>query len=129
MGNKVTNSVGAGILTGSNNLIQGNHVSESGNAGIGTEGSNNIILDNQVTSNALWGIAIHHTTATENLVQGNEVTENGWRGIDVDYGATNNIIRDNKALDNGEFDLFDWSYPPGPLVNTWEDNIYDTSNF
>jgi parallel beta-helix repeat protein len=86
--------------------------------------------DNRVLKNEIedCGEGISLNDAHGNDILKNEVEDSMHNGIGA-YGSTGNLIKGNEVEDSGDFDLFDSSYPPGPLANTWEGNECETSNF
>ncbi|MFC1971358.1 NosD domain-containing protein [Chloroflexota bacterium] len=85
----------------------------------------NLIKENRVTDSE---IGIELVDTHDNDVVENEVSGSEEAGILVEE-SIGNLIKENEVEGSGEFDLIDGSYPPGPLANTWVDNVYVTRNW
>jgi len=87
--------------------------------------------NSQVMHNEIWDM-LHNglslwSGSDNNSVKMNEVADAGAFGIAV-FGE-GNIMRKNNVSGSGWLDLYDSSYPPGPLANEWVKNEYDTRNW
>jgi len=86
-----------------------------GKAGIEIRSDDNLIKDNQATSNKWHGIFIDGSN--NNIIVNNTVFENKY-GIWVTFGASNNRICGNDFVDNVNRDATDAG------VNWWDGNLY-----
>ena len=106
----ITNSglldVNAGIIITSNdNIIKNNEVS-SNKAGISLESSNNNAIEgNIVNFNSYPGIAL--TSSNDNIISHNEVNSNAYYGIEL-YLSSNNTVIGNIANSNTRYGIFVW---------------------
>ena len=92
--------------------------------------------DNQIRANSLSGNGRGlqlDRGSTGNEAKNNVSTNNSRFGIAAlavggQPAASDNTIRNNTALANGELDLIDQGFPPA-VGNTWQNNEFGTSNF
>lgn len=106
------------------NLIEANVVTDGGGYGIAMWRARDcVIRGNNVTRN---GVGITLTDESENnIIDENTVTHSEGNGIAIGKNSSNNIVRGNVAIGNGDgvstFDLLDSS-----VNNVWQNNIYVT---
>ena len=108
------------------NLIQGNEISysETGQGILMNYLQDyNMIIGNEITDN--YGAGIRMNVGWHNEISRNHVLRNGNYGIDLEYNDDYNTIKNNIALDNNTYDLYEGSYCDG---NTWMRNTYGTSS-
>ncbi len=152
-GNSIDGVTGFGIImwNAHSNEVLGNDVSSNFDGISLWEGSTgNTIGQNEVTSVTGAGITlhdVHHNDvvqneildsdtgisifADDNTVLKNTVVNASW-GIlaySGQFGSSGNLIEKNTVSGSAIYDLYDQSYPPGPLANDWVKNEYVTSNF
>jgi parallel beta-helix repeat protein len=125
-GNGVEGGFDGILLAGSNNnTIHGSKLQRNGGAGIHIlSSSNNTIRANIANANGVYGIRLDNIN-TGNLIQGN-TTNGSIAGIVVDFGASENTITRNTALDNIT-DLHDSNFGPG-CPNAWTNNTFVTKS-
>ena len=108
------------------NLVKGNEISYS-ETGQGILMNylcdNSTIIGNEITDNDKGGIRM--STCQRNEISRNHVLRNGNYGIDLYYNDDYNTIKNNIALDNTPYDLYQDSTSD---FNTWKRNTYGTSS-
>jgi len=105
IGNKSHNNHQVGIFVrASDNVIDGNLVSDGSFGGINVDGTAGFGGDNQITNNVVrqnlqYGIGLWHALA--NHISGNAVSGNGGAGIMLTDSSANNSIENNQVTNNG----------------------------
>jgi parallel beta-helix repeat protein len=129
IGNTITHNYAANVYMYQpclRNLVKGNEISYS-EAGQGIFmnylSGNSTIIGNDITDNAEEGIKMYQSWYNE--ISGNRVLRNGNYGIDLEYNDDFNTIKNNLALDNTIYDLYQASTSD---YNTWTRNTYGTSS-
>jgi parallel beta-helix repeat protein len=129
IGNTITGNYLANIYIYNDcpgNLVQGNEISYS-ETGQGIFMNylcdESMIIGNEITDNAEEGIRMSGTPNSE--ISRNYVLRNGNYGIDLEYNDDYNTIKNNVALDNTTYDLYQDSTSD---FNTWARNTYGTSS-
>ena len=82
-----------------------------------------MIIGNKITDNAEEGIRM--ITCRYSEVSRNQVLRNGNYGIDLEYNDDYNTIKNNVALDNTTYDLYQDSTSD---YNIWTRNTYEKSS-
>lgn len=75
------------------------------------------------------GIVIYasdHNAVKENVVNGNNRYGIALKSITATICSSKNLIKENVALDNGEFDLY---WDGLGESNIWKENLYETKNW
>jgi parallel beta-helix repeat protein len=122
--NSASHNGGNGVeLAGNGNIVSKN-VLDHNLAGIHVDTDNNQLIGNTVTNNE-EGIELE-PGASGNLVKSNQANNNTDDGIDVQSGATSNFIDHNTALGNSNNDLKD--HNTNCDSNTWKSNTFSTAN-
>jgi len=125
--NDISASQRSGIFTVGTTgvLIVENTTNDNGFDGIRlVGGSGNTLRDNRANGN-VNGIDFDEEP-TNNIVRSNTTNNNSGNGIKLDSGSAGNLIQNNHASGNGEFDARDGN---GDLVsNTWQGNECTTDN-
>jgi parallel beta-helix repeat protein len=129
IGNIITGNYAANIYIYNDcpgNLVQGNEISYS-ETGQGILMNylcgNSMIIGNEITDNAEEGIRMSGCAYSE--ISRNHVLRNGNYGIGLVSNDDYNIIKNNIALDNTTYDLYQDSTSD---YNTWTHNTYGTSS-
>jgi parallel beta-helix repeat protein len=129
IGNTITGNYLANIYiynTCNRSLVKGNEISYS-ETGQGILMNylcdNSTIIGNEITDNDKGGIRM--STCQRNEISRNHVLRNGNYGIDLYYNDDYNTIKNNIALDNTPYDLYQDSTSD---FNTWKRNTYGTSS-
>lgn len=127
-----------GVGANTHNTIMGNTIVHAGLSGIVIrDSSNNTVKNNTVSgsvgldlSNPTWGNGISLEGATDNTVEGNVLRDSAHDGIRLDPASVDNVLRNNLALGNDDFDYFDASTGAGTAGtgNVWTGNRGETSN-
>jgi len=107
IGNKAVRSgtVGDGIwVSGSNNLLADNDVSENPFYGIVLRGNDNTISRNRAQDNGKSGFKL--MGSFRNNVSGNDFSQNGESGISISENCDNNVIEENVLNDNGVYGVY-----------------------
>ncbi|MCO1337000.1 right-handed parallel beta-helix repeat-containing protein [Microbulbifer sp. OS29] len=137
--NKIEASNDEGILIDAGadfNFILLNWIKGSidGDDGIDIKGNYTTVSQNHVTQSYDNGISLSENVENSLVVQ-NTVSGNGIGGLLDSAGINitgfnniNNSIIGNSALNNSAFDLKDSSDPTCTGVNTWEGNLFTTSD-
>jgi parallel beta-helix repeat protein len=104
---------GVNFVGATQSRIENSEISANGGNGIAVAGasSSNVIINNQISGNALDGVALSVGLTVNNLVQNNQVLGNGGIGIE-DAGSANQVYY-NSAFNNGGGD---YAGVPGALV-------------
>jgi len=103
-GNMVDHTQLVGIFVrSSNNLVEGNHVTDGSYGGINIDGmtgfgSDNRVVNNVVEGNPQYGVGLW--VARNNSVEGNYVSDNGGAGIMLASSCTENQIEQNSVINN-----------------------------
>jgi len=104
--NKITDNYGGISLSSStDNIINGNDVSNNSGTGVSLDESNhNVISFNNVEKNQGLGISLYKSV--NNAIQGNNIRNNSYDGIKLDiclppYPSLGNIIVNNNVISNG----------------------------
>ena len=97
----VNNQNGITLLYSDKNIIMDNTITSNGVYGIELGHSNfNTIIGNNISSNWMRGFFMYGTE--KNTITGNNIKRNGWYGIQLEVFNFDNIIHKNNFIDNGE---------------------------
>jgi len=115
--NFVHDNAAAGIQLGAAHSSVVNNVIQNNGAGIGVDGSDNLISDNEIRGNRGIGVSLLSST-THTVVLRNLVADNSTSGVDLD--GSNNLVYLNtfdNAVDLSERASSNWVVPglPRPL--------------
>lgn len=106
--NTISNNRSSGLLfiNSSNNTLNNNMILDNDDTGITiSKGSNNTLIENTVSFNGKEGILItsdsYLALSSENTLSKNIVSNNGRMGILMGSYAYNNIVTNNKSIQNG----------------------------
>ena len=124
LGNPRAHGVGI-LIGGSNNTIDLSTKVSQNNTGIGVLASTGNTI--RATSAFQNGVGIVLVVDVINAtIQSSDASNNTFNGIQVNTGATSNLIMSNTAFGNGSFDLEDNN--PACDANTWKSNHFGTAN-
>jgi len=124
LGKPRANGVGIGIF-GSNNTIDLSTEVSQYSFGIEVFASTgNTIRATGSFQNSSVGILLDGATNT--TIQSSDASNNTFNGIQVNTGATSNLIMSNTAFGNGSFDLDDDNAACD--ANTWKSNQFGAAN-
>jgi len=106
------------------NLIEANVVTNTGGYGIATWRARNCIIRGNNVSRNRGGITLTDESKN-NLIDENTVSHSGGNGIAIGGNSSDNIVKGNIAIGNGDgvstFDLSD-----SGINNVWQNNTYVT---
>lgn len=109
-----------------NNAIKNNVATLNHGVGFEINGDWSHYEYNQSNQNGGSGFALTSNDGEDNFVNNNVANDNGRDGIEAEAGALHNMIYENHATGNSEFDLSDDN--SGGCQNTWLRNGFNTSN-
>lgn len=119
------NTHGIALLASRRNLIDGNAANGNINEGFGVDWASraNTFTGNTANGN---GDGFDLRDATANTLSGNIANRNSETGFRTWLGASANTLYGNTALNNGWLDAYE---EDGSLGNTWDGNVFRTTNF